>query len=214
MKKILITLLFILIIPFTVNAFEINSLGLKGKELDNATIYTREDMNDSYLYYLNNLYAQAENDNYKMYIRAIDNPIKKDYTPNADLTDDVFGLIENVNTNEYSFVETKDYKWIRFIYKTKDSNIPLTEYYLSYKDIFVTITFQSKNNDFSINEKREMEDFIKSITLTGKGKAEVSHIYLDGIDTKPKTIKNFLLFEIIGCVIAVGITYFVTRKNN
>ena len=213
MKKILYVLLFVLLIPFTINAFQIDSLGLKGNDINNLTIETRNEMKDSYTYYINNMYAQGENDDYKMYIRAIQNPLDHNFEPNVDLMDDVFGLIENVNTNEYSFITNKNYKWIRLLYKTKNENIPLLEYYLSYKNIFITITFQSKKSDFTIEEKTIMDEFVNSISLTGEGKVEVSHIYPDGIDTKPKTIKHFLIIEIIICVIAIVITYYVFRKK-
>lgn len=213
MKKVLFLLLFILLIPFTASALEINSLGLKAKDIDGINIYTRAELTDSYTYYVNNIYAQGENDNYKVYIRSIKNPIEYDYIPSADLTDDVFGLISNVNTNEYSYLTTDSYKWIRFIYKTKESNIQLLEYYLSYKDIFITVTFECKNTEFSFDEKNKMDEFVKSIQLTGEGQAEVSHIYLEGIDTKPFTIKYFLLIEIVVCVVAILITYLVTRKK-
>ena len=127
--------------------------------------------------------------------------------------DDVFGLIDRVNTNQYSFVTVKDYKWIRFQYKTKDTNIPLIEYYLAWKDLFITITVESKNADFKSGESDKINEFVRSIALDGKGKAEVSHVYLDGIDTKPKNTKLPLIIEVIICVIAIGVTYYITRKK-
>lgn len=213
MKKILLVLVLIVLFPFTVNAFEIERLGLKSNDLENITFETRDNMKDSYSYYINNMYAFAENDDYKVYIRAIQNPIDHDFTPSADLMDDVFGLIGNLNTNEYSFITNKNFKWIRFLYNTKDSNTPLLEYYLSYKDIFFTITFVSKKSEFTFTEKTLMDEFVKSITLTGKGKVEVSPIYPEGIDQKPKTYKNNLFIEIIVCVLAIALTYLITRRK-
>ena len=84
---------------------------------------------------------------------------------------------------------------------------------MAWKDLFITITVESKNADFKSGESDKINEFVRSIALDGKGKAEVSHVYLDGIDTKPKNTKLPLIIEVIICAIAIGVTYYITRKK-
>ena len=213
MKKYLIILLVVICLPFSVNALEIGRLGFKSDDIKDLTIETRDTSKNSYYNYVNNIYATGENDRYIFYLRAVENPIEVDYEVDKDIIDEVFGLLSLVNTNEYSYINSDQYKWIRFKYKTKQDNIPLIEYFLSWKDIFFTITFQGKDSEISSDDEQAMDLFVKSIKIDGKGKVEVSHVYEDGIDTKPTDNYTFIIIESIICVFAIVIAYYCTRKK-
>ena len=211
MKKVIILLLALFITFGNAKALEIKSLGLKAKDSTEFTFKTRDEYENKYYMQAHDIYGIFENDDYKAYIRAIKNPGYKDYATDTDLTDDMFALLRNTNQNEYSYIKGKEFKWISMNYKQNDIN--LVEYYLSWKNLFITITFQSKKGDFSNEKVALFNTFVRDVQLDGKGEVEPTHVLLSGIDKYKEPEKKNYLPLIIGCLVAIGLTYYITRKK-
>ena len=216
MKKYILLIL-LAFIGITANALEIKDLGFKSKDIKDFTIYTRNNYKDKNFMKENDIFAIGESDGYTLYVRAIANPGIVNYEAKADLVDEVFGLIDKVNTTKYSYVIHKDYKWIRFDYVDKN-NTPILEYFISWKDIFITITLVGNGSEISYDTKNTVDKFVESIELNGKGKVPVSNIYKAGIDyfqdNKKEEESSSYVVLILMCLCAIGITWFVTGKKN
>ena len=214
MKKILLTIIaFILLIP-SVNALDINPLGLSIELPEGYNIVTRNNNDKKYLSYMyqNNIYLQTEdNMNQKIFIRAIENPGIQDFKVGSDILRDVIGLAQNVNTNDYEFVESDPYKWVKFKYKDEKTDKQVIEYYLSWKKIFLTITIQAKNQKYDDNLETLTDKMVKGAKLTGEGEVEVNPIYNDGIDFFDTS--NKIIPVVIVCLILIIFTYWITRRR-
>ena len=213
MKKYLLLLLVLLSFN-TAKALKIEELGFKSDDIKGIEITTRNNSDNIYFMKENDMFGYSEGDNYYFYIRAIKNPGIKDYSADEDLIDEVFGLLSKVNSKTYSYIPHGDYKWIRFDYLDKD-NKPILEYFLSWKDVFITITYISKGEEIDQDTKDKIDAFVKSISLNGKGNVPVSNVYKNGIDyfvEKNATKKSYLI-EILICLTAIGITIYLTRKK-
>lgn len=214
MKKYLL-LLFILITSIScAKALEIKELGFKSKDLKDIQISTRDNTSSLYFMQQNDLFGYYEDDKMFLYIRAITNPGIVDYNASDDLIDEVFSLLSKVNTSTYSYITHDDYKWIRFDFKDSKDR-PMLEYFLCWKDVYITITYGQKSGDLSAETKNTIDEFVQSIDLTGKGKVPKSNFYKEGIEYyEEKNIKkNNYIIEIIMCVLAIGATWFITRKK-
>jgi hypothetical protein len=216
MKKYLLLIL-VALIAFNVKALEIKDLGFKSKDIKDFTFYTRKNYKDTNFMIENDIFAIGESEGHILYIRAITNPGIVNYEAKADLVDEVFGLIDKVNTTKYAYVIHKDYKWIRFDYVDKN-NTPILEYFISWKDIFITITLVGEGSEIPYDTKNEVDKFVESIELNGKGKVPVSNIYKAGIDyfqdNKKEEEKSSYIVLVLMCLCAIGITWFATGKKN
>ena len=216
MKKILMILITLILIPINVKALTIDSLGLSIDLPQGYNVTTREDKNALYDFYNTNVYLKMEDYlGSDMYIRAIKNPGITNYEAKKDLIDEVHSLIQIVNTNEYEYVDSNGYRFIKFEYKTKDNKNELVEYYLSWKDLFITITFQSKESTLTQAMKDTTDDIIKTIKLTGNGIPDGKHVDSNKIDyfVEPNRSITKYVIEVIICSIVIFITYKVTRRR-
>ena len=214
MKKYLLLLICLFSFTFA-NALEIKDLGFKADDIKGMKIETRGNSDNDYFMKENDIFAYAETEDYLFYIRAVANPGIVDYKINDDLIDEVFNLISKVNTKEYSYIPHGDYKWIRFDYVDSGSR-PIIEYFLSWKDVFITVTYIGKYESLTAEEKNKIDLFVSSINLSGKGVVPVSNVYRAGIDyfdEKQEEKKNSYTLEIILCILAIGITFVITRKK-
>lgn len=215
MKKFILTLIGIILFIPTANALEINQLGLSIDIPEEYNVLTRENTDKKNLsfMYKNNVYLETQdNNNQYIYIRAIENPGIQDFGIKSDILRDIIGLAQNVNTNDYEYVESDPYKWAKFKYNDKKTDKEVIEYYLAWKKIFITITIQAKDRKIDDNFKSKADSIIKTVKLTGEGEAEVSHIYEDGLDKFDYGIDKRITLIII-CLIIIGITYWITRKG-
>ncbi|MCR5223945.1 MAG: hypothetical protein K6C11_02230 [Bacilli bacterium] len=216
MKKILMILITLILIPINVKALTIDSLGLSIDLPQGYNVTTREDKNALYDFYDTNVYLKMEDYlGSDMYIRVVQNPGITNYEVKKDLLDEVHSLIQIVNTNEYAYVDSNGYRFIKFEYKTKDNKNELVEYYLSWKDLFITITFQSKESTLTQAMKDTTDDIIKTIKLTGNGIPDGKHVDSNKIDyfVEPNRSITKYVVEVIICSIVIFITYKVTRRR-
>ena len=212
MKKILILIIALFGFIGSANALEIKSLGFKSADIEGLELTTRDNKEKSYYMYAHDIYAYGENDDYKFYIRSVQNPSDTSFEIKKDITDVIFELLSGKDTNEYSYISTKDYKWVKVRYTQEGYNI--VEYYIAWKDIFITITVQSLNGALPKDKEYEFDTYVHGIKLSGEGKVEVSHVYLAGIDKfKEPEKKNYVLLVIL-CLALIGITYWYTRFYN
>jgi hypothetical protein len=216
MKKFLFLLITLIVIPFNISALTIDNLGLSIDLPDGYKVSTRNNKEESYDFYSNNVYLKMEDYlGSDMYIRVVENPGIADYTAKKDLIDEVHGLIKVVNTNEYEYIDTKDYRFIKFEYQTKEKDKELVEYYLAWKDLFITITFQSKDSTLTKAMKETTDDIVKSIILTGNGKVEGIHVdvkKIDYLDLKKVNITLYVV-EIVVCALIIFGVYKYTRRS-
>ena len=212
MKKYLLLIVALFVTFTSANALEIKSLGFKSSNIENMELITREDEDKLYYMYSHDIYAYGENDTYKFYIRAIANPGDLSFETNKDITNTVFSLLANKDTNEYSYISGKEYKWVKVKYNQENFNV--LEYYIAWKDIFITVTVQLKEGDFNSDQQYYFDNFVHGIKLDGKGKAEVSHVLLSGIDKFQEQKKKNYIRMIVLCLMLIGVTYWYTRFYN
>ena len=215
MKKFLLTLIGIFLFIPCAKALEINQLGLTIDIPEGYNALTRDNTNKENLsfMYKNNLYLETQDSNNQyIYIRAIENPKIQDFSIKNNIMNDVIGLANNINTNDYEYIESDPYKWVRFKYNDKNTDKEVIEYYLAWKKLFLTVTIQAKDKKIDADFKGKTDSIIKSIKLTGEGEAEVSHIYEDGLDKFDYGIDKRITLLII-CLIIIGFTYWITRRG-
>ena len=179
----------------------------------NALTRENADIKKLAFMYKNNIYLETEdNNNQYIYIRVVENPDIQDFNIKNDILNDVIGLAQNINTNDYEYIESDPYKWVKFKYSDTKSEKEVIEYYLSWKKIFITITIQAKNKQIDSDFKEKIDSVVKTIKLTGDGEVEVNHIYNDGLDKFDYGIDNTITLIII-CIIIIGFTYWITRRG-
>ena len=218
MKKILLLIIGLFIFIPNVNGLTLDKLGLTMDIPDGYTVYTREDRSKLENYYRNNIYLEIhDNDNDIIYVRVIDNPGIIDYSNKENLNSEVSQIARNIRAEVFNYVDAYDYRWIKFDYVSKNDKNELIEYYLSWKSIFITITIQAKDGKtLSQSIRTQADDLVKTIKLTGEGKTDGIHIddkNIDKFEDRYNKLKNYI-FEIILCLIAIGVTIYLKRKKN
>ena len=218
MKKILLLIIGLFIFIPNVNGLTLDKLGLTMDIPDGYTVYTREDRSKLENYYRNNIYLEIhDNDNDIIYVRVIDNPGIIDYSNKENLNSEVSQIARNIGAEVFNYVDAYDYRWIKFDYVSKNDKNELIEYYLSWKSIFITITIQAKDGKtLSQSIRTQADDLVKTIKLTGEGKTDGIHIddkNIDKFEDRYNKLKNYI-FEIILCLIAIGVTIYLKRKKN
>ncbi len=218
MKKLLILIIGLFIFIPSVNGLTLDKLGLTMDIPEGYTVYTREDRSKLENFYRNNIYLEIhDNDNDIIYVRVIDNPGIIDYSNKENLNSEVSQIARNIGAEVFNYVDAYDYRWIKFDYVSKNDKNELIEYYLSWKSIFITITIQAKDGkNLSQSIRTQADDLVKTIKLTGEGKTDGIHIddkNIDRFEDRYNKLKNYI-FEIILCLIAIGITIYLKRKKN
>ena len=216
MKKLFIIIIGLFLLIPGVKALELTKQGITIDIPATWTYYTREDRTRLEKYYKNNIYLEAyDNKNDALFIRIIDNPGINTYNKDADLIQEVFGIINNgnVNTNMYSYIESGDYKWIKFEYTAKNTNMEIIEYYLCVNKEFITITIQpEEGNTLSTDIKKEADDLIKSIKITGNGISDGIHINEKDLDYNKSFIQKYGV-ELLICIMVILCAWYFTRKK-
>jgi len=233
MKKLLLSILILLIFPFVINAAEVNiaSLGLTITLPDTYTYVTRDNVyhvdstgfgfetSTKLLTHLrrNSAYLMAYDDNIEFYIKAVqnENNALESYTLAKDLSNDVVGIARVIGATSYNIVKTHQIQLISYMYTDSTLEKTIVEYYTTYNDIIFTITIQPKGDyEITNDDYKSYDEIIETIELTGEGQADVKVVDEDGldkIDNSFKLTKNSVI--IILCIIALIITLIWAKRR-
>ena len=219
MKKILLFILSLFLFIPGVKGIEIKSLGLNidiPKEYNPVTRETNYDDKYDYLtlFYRNEIYLQTYDENeYIIYIRAIENPGIQNYKKGISLTSEVLSFKKLHQYDDYKYIESGDFQWIRFNYKDETANKELLEYYLCWNQLFITITIQPKGETIDQSKYADFDKIVKTVTLTGDGQAEVNPLNEDDIDTNKHEFNRNVIWVIVFCVLLIVFTFYMTRRK-
>ena len=228
MKRILLIIgLFILTIS-NVNAITIERLGVTIDMPQEYTIMTRENIKEfnleelninyyekMYFYDVNNIYLESISDNdVTIYLRAIKNPGINNYTKDTDFSSEVFKVLKHgKNKTLYNVLNDKQ-KWMIVVYNDENhNNKQVIDCFLSWNDLFITITFQPKGDTLPKDYRKTVESILKTVKVTGNGKVEAPFVLLDKIDVKPKKDYTKIIVISIICFVAIIVSLVATRKK-
>jgi hypothetical protein len=226
MKKLLLIILSIFFItPVYAKEYTVQTLGLNIDIPDEYVVATRDNLNEidysnlgtnadelNTLFNNNSIYLETLDDKngVTLFIRAIENPGIDSYTLDANTDSDALSIAKKAGVSEFKTIKTDQFKLIEINYTSNSKE--LVEYYLSWKDLFITITAQATDSTLSDATKSAVDDIVKTLTLTGEGKiTTTSETTASSSDNKSSTYLNQFIFIL---VIAVVIIIYIYRKKN